>query len=96
MINVEPEVKHVRPYIAAALIKNVKLTSEVIKGLMHLQDKLDQTYGRKRRKTSIGLYNFDLISPPINYKLAEPEKTSFIPLGFNEKMSLKEILIKHP
>ncbi|MEM2227378.1 MAG: phenylalanine--tRNA ligase subunit beta [Candidatus Bathyarchaeia archaeon] len=96
LINVEPEVKHVRPYIAAALIKNVKLTSEVIKGLMHLQDKLDQTYGRKRRKTSIGLYNFDLISPPINYKLAEPEKTSFIPLGFNEKMSLKEILIKHP
>jgi phenylalanyl-tRNA synthetase beta chain len=96
LINVKPEVKHVRPYIAAALIKNVKLTSEAIKGLMHLQDKLDQTYGRKRKKTSIGLYNFDLISPPINYQLADPEKTFFTPLGFNEKMNLKEILAKHP
>jgi phenylalanyl-tRNA synthetase beta chain len=96
LINVKPEVKHVRPYIAAALIKNVKLTSEAIKGLMHLQDKLDQTYGRKRRKTSIGLYNFDLISSPINYQLVDPEKTSFTPLGFNEEMSLKEILVKHP
>jgi phenylalanyl-tRNA synthetase beta chain len=96
LINVKPELKHVRPYIAAALIKNVKLTSEAIKGLMHLQDKLDQTYGRKRRKTSIGVYNFDLISPPINYQLADPEKTFFTPLGFNEEMSLKEILLKHP
>ncbi|MEM2842784.1 MAG: phenylalanine--tRNA ligase subunit beta [Candidatus Bathyarchaeia archaeon] len=96
LINVKPELKHVRPYIAAALIKNVKLNSDAIKGLMHLQDKLDQTYGRKRRKTSIGLYNFDLISSPINYQLADPEKTFFTPLGFNEEMSLKEILLNHP
>ena len=63
---------------------------------MHLQDKLDQTYGRNRQKTSIGIYNFDLIKPPIEYTAVKPEEISFVPLGFTEKMSLDEILEKHP
>jgi phenylalanyl-tRNA synthetase beta chain len=63
---------------------------------MHLQDKLDQTYGRSRQKTSIGLYNFDLISPPLNYVAAKPNDFSFVPLGFEEEMTLSEILQKHP
>lgn len=95
-INVSQGLKGVRPYIAAAVVEGVKLTSEAIKGLMRLQDKLDQTYGRKRRKTSIGVYDFDLISPPIAYGLADPEEASFTPLGFKEEMKLKEILRRHP
>jgi phenylalanyl-tRNA synthetase beta chain len=63
---------------------------------MHLQDKLDQTYGRCRQKTSIGIYDFNLISPPLNYAVAKPDEISFVPLGFEEKMSLAEILVRHP
>jgi phenylalanyl-tRNA synthetase beta chain len=63
---------------------------------MHLQDKLDQTFGRSRQKTSIGIYNFDLIKPPIEYTAFKPEEVSFVPLGFTEKMGLDEILEKHP
>ena len=63
---------------------------------MHLQDKLDQTNGRSRQKTSIGIYNLDLIKPPIEYTAVKPEEVNFVPLGFSEKMSLDEILERHP
>jgi phenylalanyl-tRNA synthetase beta chain len=61
-----------------------------------MQDKLDQTYGRNRQKTSIGLYNLDLIKLPLYYRVAEPDEVSFVPLGFTEEMSLREILSRHP
>lgn len=86
----------IRPYICCSIIKEVKLTDIKIKGFMHLQEKLDQTYGRSRQKTSIGLYDFDLITPPLNYKAVKPDEFSFIPLGFDEKLTLTEILEKHP
>jgi phenylalanyl-tRNA synthetase beta chain len=63
---------------------------------MQLQDKLDHTYGRNRRRTSIGLYNFDLMTPPFSYTVAKPTEVSFVPLGFEKEMNLKEILKHHP
>jgi len=95
-VNVDSRLKNIRPYIACAVIKNVKLNDTIIRQAMHLQDKLDQTYGRRRQRASIGLYNFNLIVPPLHYGVAKPSEASFIPLGLEEKMSLKEILEKHP
>lgn len=95
-VHVDAELKSIRPYICCSVVKGVKLTDKVIRGLMHLQDKLDQTYGRSRQKTSIGIYDFNLISPPLSYAVAEPDGVSFVPLGFEEKMSLAEILERHP
>jgi phenylalanyl-tRNA synthetase beta chain len=63
---------------------------------MHLQDKLDQTYGRNRQKTSIGLYDYSLIAPPLSYSAVKPDEISFVPLGTEEKMNLAEILQRHP
>ena len=85
----------VRPYIAACVVKGVQLSDEVIKQLMQFQDKIDSTYGRMRKKTSIGLYDFDAVTFPLNYELASPD-TEFTPLGFAQKMSLDKILKKHP
>jgi len=95
-VHVDSRLKDIRPYIACAVVKDVCLTDAIIRGLMHLQDKLDRTYGRSRQKTSIGLYNLDLIKPPLQYTIAEPTEFSFIPLSFSEKMTLSEILEKHP
>lgn len=93
---VDSKVKKIRPEIACSIIKGVKLTDELIKNLMQLQDKLDTGYGRKRKKTSIGLYNLDLIKPPIYYKTTKPNNVKFIPLGFEEEMTPAEIMKKHP
>lgn len=95
-VNVNVKLWNVRPFICCSVIKNIHLSSNIIRGIMHLQDKLDQTNGRNRQKTSIGIYNFDLIVPPIEYTAVKPEDVSFVPLGFTEKMGLDEILERHP
>jgi len=93
---VDPRLEKIRPYIVGSILKNVKLDDDIIRGLMHLQDKLDQTYGRNRRRASIGLYNFDLIEPPLHYTVARPTEVSFVPLDSSEEMTLEEILRRHP
>jgi phenylalanyl-tRNA synthetase beta chain len=86
----------IRPYIACVIVKNVKLTDEIIRGIIHLQEKLDQSYGRRRKRSSIGFYDFNLIRSPLTYGLAEPEAIKFIPLDSDRAMSLQEILESHP
>ena len=95
-VNVNPQLYNIRPYICCSIIKDMHLSDTTIKGIMHLQDKLDQTNGRSRQKTSIGIYNLDLIKPPIEYAAVKPADISFVPLGFSEKMGLDEILECHP
>ena len=95
-VQVDPRLKEIRPYIGCSIVKNVKLTDAIIRGFMHMQDKLDQTYGRNRRRTSIGLYDFSLITPPLHYTVAKPTEISFVPLDFEEKLNLMEILKQHP
>jgi phenylalanyl-tRNA synthetase beta chain len=95
-VNVDAQLYNIRPYICCSVIKGIHLSNNVIKGIMHLQDKLDQTNGRNREKTSIGIYNLDLIKVPIRYTAVKPADVSFVPLGFTEKMGLDEILERHP
>jgi phenylalanyl-tRNA synthetase beta chain len=95
-VNVKAKLYNIRPYICCSVIRDIHLSDNIIKGIMHLQDKLDQTHGRSRQKTSIGIYNLDLIKPPIDYTAVKPEEVKFVPLGFSEKMSLDEILEQHP
>ncbi len=95
-ILVDKELKEIRPYIACVVAYGVKMSDEIIRGVIQLQEKLDQSYGRKRKRSSIGFYDFDLISPPLRYGLAGPDSVRFIPLQGTEPMSLREILQKHP
>jgi phenylalanyl-tRNA synthetase beta chain len=95
-VNVNAKLFGIRPYICCSIVKDIHLSDTTIKGIMHLQDKLDQTNGRSRQKTSIGIYNLDLIKPPIEYTAVNPTDVQFVPLGFTEKMGLDEILERHP
>ncbi len=88
--------KTVRPYIACAIVKGVRPSEEALKSWIGLQDKMDQTYGRRRKKASIGLYQADLIESPLRYTVSRPGDASFVPLGGTEKMTLSEIVEKHP
>jgi phenylalanyl-tRNA synthetase beta chain len=68
----------------------------MIKSFMQMQDKLDVNYGRKRKKTSIGFYDLDLLKPPILYTTVDPNAVKFVPLGFTKRMTPAEILLQHP
>ena len=95
-IQVNRELKEIRPFIACVVAHRTKLSDVIIRGLIHLQDKLDQSYGRRRRRSSIGFYDFDLITPPLTYGTAGPDDVKFVPLEGIEEMSLREILEAHP
>jgi len=90
-IIVKQEEVPVRPYIACALVRNVKLDEKMIKNLMNAQEVLHETIGRKRRKAAVGLHDFDKIEGEIWYKgVSRNEK--FVPLGETEEMSLIDVL----
>ncbi|MHA1684885.1 MAG: phenylalanine--tRNA ligase subunit beta [Candidatus Heimdallarchaeaceae archaeon] len=92
---VDEKLSETRPYIACAVAKKIKLSDYMIKQLMQLSEKIDLSYGRKRKRTSIGMYNLSMIKSPIEYKTVEKDY-SFVPLGFEEKLTVEEILKKHP
>jgi phenylalanyl-tRNA synthetase beta chain len=95
-ILVNKELKKIRPFIACVVARNPKINDTIIRGLIQLQEKLDQSYGRRRRRSSIGFYDFDLITPPLRYGVAGPDEIRFVPLEGTEPLSLREILQKHP
>lgn len=96
-VNVDDaKLKNIRPFIACAAVRGLKFDDESIKSLIQIQDKLDSNYGRKRKKTSIGIYDLDKIKFPVVYTTVEPESIEFTPLDFTKPATPKEILEKHP
>jgi len=94
-INVESSVKKVRPYVVTALVKNVKMTDELIASLMELQEKLHGGLGRNRKKVAIGVHNFEPVEPPFYYKAVDPDSVQFVPLNKVESMTMSQILQNH-
>jgi len=93
---VEPSVAKVRPYLACGIVRNISLTSEQIAEFMQFQERLTSTFGRNRKKTSIGLYVLDLIKPPIYYRAVPPNTIRFVPLEYDDEMTATQILRLHP
>ncbi len=96
VIKVDLSIKDVRPYIVAFAVKGKGISDEGLKDIIQTQEKLCWNYGRKRRSIAMGVYRSDLFSFPVIYKGADPDTTSFIPLGEEKKMTLREIISEHP
>jgi phenylalanyl-tRNA synthetase beta chain len=94
-VDVNRAVTEIRPYIACAAIKGLKLTDQLIRSLLQLQEKLHISHCRRRAKAAIGVYDLDKISFPLRYTTADPS-FRFTPLGFKLPASLKSILERHP
>ncbi len=84
----------VQPYISLAAAKNVNLGGNNLKNLINFTEKFCDTYGRKRKKLSMGLYNLDSVSGNLTYTAAK--KGEFAPLGSRKNETLKQILETHP
>ena len=95
-IRVEKGMKSVRPFIAACTASGVRMNADVLAQMIQSQDKLSEIFGRKRSTVSIGIYELDRIAFPVDYRLADPASLSFTPLGMEEKLTLAEILERHP
>lgn len=92
---VEPSVQAVRPRVAAAYVRGVRLDDRTLRSLIHLQEHLHWTIGRNRRRVAIGVHDASRVEPPLRYTAAPPE-TRFEPLDGGREMPLAEILREHP
>lgn len=95
VLKISKAVSKIRPYMLAAVVRNIKLDEEVIVDLMEMQEDLHWGVGRNRKKASIGVHNLDVVEPPFTFTAVEPDKARFVPLDRAEEMSLREILEKH-
>ena len=95
-VKIDKSVEKVRPYIVCAAIRGVKIDDSLIRSMMQIQEKLHETFGRKRKKLAIGIHDLSKVQPPFVYKAVRPTDISFVPLGMNIAMNLKEILERHP
>lgn len=93
---IDKRLKQIRPFISTAIVKGLQPTDNALKSWISLQEKLDQTYGRKRKKASIGFYQADLIQSPLSYTVGNPDIITFAPLDYEKKQTLREIVETHP
>ena len=93
---IDKRLKQIRPFISTAIVKGLHPTDNALKSWINLQEKLDQTYGRKRKKASIGFYQADLIQSPLSYTVGNPDIITFAPLEYEKKQTLREIVETHP
>ncbi len=93
-VYVNEKLKDIRPYGVYAIVEGLSLDEEALKQMINLQEKVALTFGRRRREVAIGIFDFDKVKPPIYYRAAEKNE-KFVPLGFEEELTLEEILEKH-
>src|SRR5574344_585298 len=96
IVNVDPELKNVRPFMVAFMITGKPIDDLMLKDIIQTQEKLAWNFGRKRKSLSMGLYRIDQINFPVSYHAVDPDKTSFIPLQCTEPMTCRQILTDHP
>ncbi len=87
----DKDIPKVRPFIACAVAKNLRLDEETIRQLISMQEDLHNGIGRKRRKVAIGLHNLEAVSPPVYYS-GKDARFAFTPLGSSEEMTVEEVL----
>lgn len=95
-VKVDPALAEVRPYIVCAIIRNVSFNDENIVELIGMQEDLHWAIGRDRKKSSIGIHDFDSVKPPFEYRAVDPDGIKFIPLNWAVEITPQEILTKHP
>ena len=93
---VDKNIRGIRPYICAFEVRGKPLTDAQLVEMIDIQERLCDAYGRKRQSVAMGIYRADILQYPIRYYGADPDKTSFAPLGDTRDMSLRKILQEHP
>ncbi|KAG1175551.1 hypothetical protein G6F70_004012 [Rhizopus microsporus] len=78
---VQPSTQQIRPYIVAAILRNITFTAENYDSFIDLQDKLHNNICRKRTLASMGTHDLDTIQGPFSYEALPPKDIKFVPLN---------------
>lgn len=95
-IIVDANIKKIRPFVLGFVISGKKIDDVLLQELIQMQEKLCENFGRKRKAIAIGIYRENSIHWPVHYTAVNPKTTSFVPLDFDEEISLEQIVREHP
>jgi phenylalanyl-tRNA synthetase beta chain len=96
VVKVDKRNAKVRPLTVCAVVRNLKLSETALSQLIQLQEKVCGTFGRNRKEVALGVYDLDRIKPPIRFTTVKLDGIKFVPLDFEEELTPREILEKHP
>ncbi|GBC69643.1 Phenylalanine--tRNA ligase beta subunit [archaeon HR01] len=94
-VYVEPSVADVRPYIACAVVRGLKVWADDLEEFIAMQEDLHWVLGRNRRVVAIGLHNLEPLRPPIRYRAVGLDEVRFRPLKGEAEMTPRSILADH-
>ncbi|RPA85230.1 phenylalanyl-tRNA synthetase [Ascobolus immersus RN42] len=92
VMKVDKSVESVRPYVSAAILRNISFTKERYESFIALQDKLHQNLCRQRKLVSMGTHNLDTIKGPFTYTALPPKDIKFVPLNKTELMDGERLM----
>ncbi|ODV61707.1 phenylalanine--tRNA ligase subunit beta [Ascoidea rubescens DSM 1968] len=80
-LTIDESTQSIRPYAAAAILRNIKFTQKIYDSFITLQDKLHSNLCRNRTLVAIGTHDLDKLLPNFHYRASKPIDISFIPLN---------------
>ncbi|KAJ3218136.1 phenylalanine--tRNA ligase subunit beta [Dinochytrium kinnereticum] len=89
---VKAETASVRPFVVAAILRNVNFDQDSYNSFIDLQDKLHNNICRKRTLVAIGTHDLDTISGPFSYEALPPKDIKFTPLNQSVSMTGEELM----
>ncbi len=92
---VKKSAKKSRPKTVCVILKDIKMTQELLDEMIEIQEKIHASFGRNRKKASIGIYPCEEFDFPVTFTAEKPEDIKFIPLEMNSEMNAKQILKEH-
>lgn len=91
-IIVDSRLAGIRPFVAGFAARGKTVDEAILADLIQTQEKLCRGFGQKRKSIAMGIYRSKLITYPVHYKAADPDKASFVPLESEAEMSLRQII----
>lgn len=89
---IEPSTEQIRPYAAAAVLRNIKFTKKSYESFISLQDKLHSNLCRNRTLVAMGTHDLDSIKGPFHYRALPPNDFKFIPLNQQKELTGAQII----
>ncbi|ESO90473.1 hypothetical protein LOTGIDRAFT_217906 [Lottia gigantea] len=91
-MTVLPSTEQVRPYVVAAILRDITFTQDRYKSFIDLQDKLHQNLCRRRTLVAIGTHDLDSIKGPFVYDAKSPADIKFRPLNQDKEYTGQGIM----
>lgn len=91
-LTIKESTSKIRPYAAAAILRNIKFTQRSYDSFIALQDKLHANLCRQRTLVAMGTHDLDTLKPPFTYEALNPKDIKFIPLNQSIEMDGEELM----